>query len=192
MLAVAGGLVGVVLGLIGAWRLAAGLGWPVLFRPIAIAIAFAPWLASPSASIRHTRQRSWIPSRRSGSNRRVPVRQAMRDDPDGVSPAPLLTWTVVECSSGRTGGRQGADDGAPELLLRCDRGAGVAWSRQRREEGGAANGVAGRSHRDRKSDHRACSRGRDCMPRLSAPRVRRRAGPNGRAALGGLIPRPPR
>jgi len=42
-LAVAGGLVGVGLGLGAAWRLAAGFGWPVLFRPdiIVIAVGFS-------------------------------------------------------------------------------------------------------------------------------------------------------
>ncbi len=42
-LAVAGGLVGVVLGLGMAWRLAASFGWPVLFRPdiIVIAVGFS-------------------------------------------------------------------------------------------------------------------------------------------------------
>ncbi len=38
-LAVAGGLVGVALGLGAAWRLAASFGWPVLFRPDVIGIA---------------------------------------------------------------------------------------------------------------------------------------------------------
>ncbi len=38
-LAVAGGLIGVMLGLAGAWRLAASFGWPVLFRPDVILIA---------------------------------------------------------------------------------------------------------------------------------------------------------
>jgi putative ABC transport system permease protein len=38
-LAVAGGLVGVALGLASAWRLAASFGWPVLFRPDVIVIA---------------------------------------------------------------------------------------------------------------------------------------------------------
>jgi putative ABC transport system permease protein len=38
-LAVVGGLLGVTLGLVGAWRLAASFGWPVLFRPDVVAIA---------------------------------------------------------------------------------------------------------------------------------------------------------
>ncbi len=38
-LAMAGGLVGVLLGLGAAWRLAASFGWPVLFRPDVIVIA---------------------------------------------------------------------------------------------------------------------------------------------------------
>jgi putative ABC transport system permease protein len=42
-LSVAGGAVGVGLGLFGAWRLAVAFGWPVLFRPevIVIAVAFS-------------------------------------------------------------------------------------------------------------------------------------------------------
>ena len=42
-LAVTGGIIGVVLGLGGAWRLAAAFGWPVLFRPeiIIIAVGFS-------------------------------------------------------------------------------------------------------------------------------------------------------
>ncbi len=38
-LAIAGGLIGVALGLATAWRLAASFGWPVLFRPDVIGIA---------------------------------------------------------------------------------------------------------------------------------------------------------
>jgi putative ABC transport system permease protein len=38
-LAVAGGIIGVILGLGAAWRLAAAFGWPVLFRPDVILIA---------------------------------------------------------------------------------------------------------------------------------------------------------
>jgi putative ABC transport system permease protein len=38
-LSVAGGLIGVALGLFGAWRLAASFGWPVMFRPDVILIA---------------------------------------------------------------------------------------------------------------------------------------------------------
>jgi putative ABC transport system permease protein len=38
-LAVAGGLIGIGLGLGAAWRLAASFGWPVLFRPDVVAVA---------------------------------------------------------------------------------------------------------------------------------------------------------
>jgi putative ABC transport system permease protein len=38
-LAVAGGLIGVAFGIAGAWRLAASLAWPVLFRPAIVVIA---------------------------------------------------------------------------------------------------------------------------------------------------------
>ncbi len=41
VLAVTGGVVGVGLGLLVAWRLAVAFGWPVLFRPEAIAVAVA-------------------------------------------------------------------------------------------------------------------------------------------------------
>jgi putative ABC transport system permease protein len=43
VLAVAGGVVGVTLGLAVAWRLAVAFGWPVLFRPevIVVAVAFS-------------------------------------------------------------------------------------------------------------------------------------------------------
>jgi putative ABC transport system permease protein len=43
VLAVAGGMVGVTLGLVVAWRLAVAFGWPILFRPevIVVAVAFS-------------------------------------------------------------------------------------------------------------------------------------------------------
>jgi putative ABC transport system permease protein len=43
VLATAGGVVGVALGLLVAWRVAAAFGWPILFRPdvVGVAVAFS-------------------------------------------------------------------------------------------------------------------------------------------------------